>query len=695
MFLSKIQIDNFRKIQSLDLELNKGLNLLVGENDSGKSAIIDAIKFVLGTHCNDWLRLEKDDFHSADGKSYATEVKIICIFNDLSTEEAAMFLEWLSIENSEYYLKLTFKAKRKENGNSISEISYDIKAGEDEESGVMSGEARNKLRVTYLKPLRDAEYELAPRKGSRLSQILVNYDIFQTEHGKKHSLVDIMNIANTSVNDYFENLEGKEILDTINDTYLKDFSLTNNSLKSKLDISPNELGRILEKLELKGISNNEVGNLGLGSNNLLFIAAEMLLLKGSNYTGLKLSLIEEIEAHLHPQSQINLIDFLSKQSVNISVQSIVTTHSNSLASKVDLNNIIICKNGKAFSLRKSETKLNAGDYEFLRRFLDDTKANLFFANGVIMVEGDAENLFLPTFAEFIGFPLHKYGVSIVNVGSIALLRYAKIFLRADSAKGVLDIPVAVVTDLDIKPKKYFEEYTNEIAEYYQINDTHIEELTSIFSFLKDIDFSSVGLKKFSQKEALEKAFRNLLPRGQKGIILKKLFELSDISKKIDLESDLLQIKNDALQSKQIEEQKVKYFVGTDWTLEYLLGLSCLKNLFYEAILTAKLLQKSDEFDLDEKEYIDAVNEIKHQVQIDFSTWEEVSKMNPEEIAYKLYWETMQGKGTNKTSKAIVAQCLASLLIREKDNLSLISQVQKDQHLKYLIDAINHVTNVQP
>ena len=695
MFLSKIQIDNFRKIQSLDLELNKGLNLLVGENDSGKSAIIDAIKFVLGTHCNDWLRLEKDDFHSADGKSYATEVKIICIFNDLSTEEAAMFLEWLSIENSEYYLKLTFKAKRKENGNSISEISYDIKAGEDEESGVMSGEARNKLRVTYLKPLRDAEYELAPRKGSRLSQILANYDIFQTEHGKKHSLVDIMNIANTSVNDYFENLEGKEILDTINDTYLKDFSLTNNSLKSKLDISPNELGRILEKLELKGISNNEVGNLGLGSNNLLFIAAEMLLLKGSNYTGLKLSLIEEIEAHLHPQSQINLIDFLSKQSVNISVQSIVTTHSNSLASKVDLNNIIICKNGKAFSLRKSETKLNAGDYEFLRRFLDDTKANLFFANGVIMVEGDAENLFLPTFAEFIGFPLHKYGVSIVNVGSIALLRYAKIFLRADSAKGVLDIPVAVVTDLDIKPKKYFEEYTNEIAEYYQINDTHIEELTSIFSFLKDIDFSSVGLKKFSQKEALEKAFRNLLPRGQKGIILKKLFELSDISKKIDLESDLLQIKNDALQSKQIEEQKVKYFVGTDWTLEYLLGLSCLKNLFYEAILTAKLLQKSDEFDLDEKEYIDAVNEIKHQVQIDFSTWEEVSKMNPEEIAYKLYWETMQGKGTNKTSKAIVAQCLASLLIREKDNLSLISQVQKDQHLKYLIDAINHVTNVQP
>jgi putative ATP-dependent endonuclease of OLD family len=452
MFLSQITIENFRKIQSLNLELNKGLNLLVGENDSGKTAIIDAIKFILGTHSNDWLRLEKDDFYSADGKTYATEIKILCIFKNLSEDEAAMFLEWLSIEDSNYYLKLTFKAKRKENSNSISEISYDIKAGEDEESGVMSGEARNKLKVTYLKPLRDAEYELAPRKGSRLSQILANYDIFQTEQGNEHPLVDIMNTANTSVNDYFENHEGKAILETINETYLKEFSLINNGVKSKLDISPNELGKILEKLELKGFSKIEVGNLGLGSNNLLFIAAEMLLLKGSNYTGLKLSLIEEIEAHLHPQSQINLIDFLSKQSEKLGIQSIITTHSNSLASKVDLNNIIICKNGKAFSLRKSETKLNAGDYEFLRRFLDDTKANLFFANGVIMVEGDAENLFLPTFAEFIGIPLHKHGISIVNVGSTALLRYAKIFLRADSVKEVLDIPVAVVTDLDIKQK---------------------------------------------------------------------------------------------------------------------------------------------------------------------------------------------------------------------------------------------------
>src|SRR3546814_4429225 len=56
------------------------------------------------------------------------------------------------------------------------------------------------------------------------------------------------------------------------------------------------------------------------------------------------------------------------------------------------------------------------DYAFLRRFLDVTKANLFFARAVLIVEGEAENILLPAIAELLGRPLSKYGVSIVNVG---------------------------------------------------------------------------------------------------------------------------------------------------------------------------------------------------------------------------------------------------------------------------------------
>ena len=76
------------------------------------------------------------------------------------------------------------------------------------------------------------------------------------------------------------------------------------------------------------------------------------------------------------------------------------------------------------------TKLQPKNYDFLYRFLDATKANLFFARGVLLVEGDAENLLIPTIAKVIDRPLHRYGVSIVNVGSTAFAHFVKIFHRS-------------------------------------------------------------------------------------------------------------------------------------------------------------------------------------------------------------------------------------------------------------------------
>jgi putative ATP-dependent endonuclease of OLD family len=69
MFLANLKIENFRAFGSkadddaLDLSLTPGLNLLVGENDSGKTAIIDAIRHLLWTISQDYHRLTDDDFH--------------------------------------------------------------------------------------------------------------------------------------------------------------------------------------------------------------------------------------------------------------------------------------------------------------------------------------------------------------------------------------------------------------------------------------------------------------------------------------------------------------------------------------------------------------------------------------------------------------------------------------------------------
>jgi putative ATP-dependent endonuclease of OLD family len=95
------------------------------------------------------------------------------------------------------------------------------------------------------------------------------------------------------------------------------------------------------------------------------------------------------------------------------------------------------------------TKLSTSDYRFLERFLDVTKANLFFAKAVLIVEGPSEALLLPTLAKLIGRPLSKYGVSIVDVGTRGLSRYSQIFQRTDDRKMI--VKVACVTDRDIPP----------------------------------------------------------------------------------------------------------------------------------------------------------------------------------------------------------------------------------------------------
>jgi len=104
---------------------------------------------------------------------------------------------------------------------------------------------------------------------------------------------------------------------------------------------------------------------------------------------------------------------------------------------------------KAYPLGKGHTKLEDDDYAFLRRFLDATKANLFFARGIVVVEGDAENLLLPAIAKKIGKPFAKHGVSIVNVGHRGLFRYSRILQRIDGT--AMPVPVALIPDRDIPP----------------------------------------------------------------------------------------------------------------------------------------------------------------------------------------------------------------------------------------------------
>ncbi|MFN6817242.1 ATP-dependent nuclease, partial [Proteus mirabilis] len=330
----------------------------------------------------------------------------------------------------------------------------------------MDNNCRSLLAATYLRPLRDAERELSSGRNSRLSMVLNSLDgaeMGQLFDAETFSYDDIKKLGLLGLGDLFNKLiehhphieNGKSKVNN----HLEKLQLHGDSLKSSISVSQNgsdsqRLRQLLEKLTLN--VDNTPGRMGLGSNNILFIACELILL-ADDQEHFPLLLIEEPEAHVHAQRQLRLIQYLqkivnSKKDEENKPQIIITTHSPNLASEVNLNNLVIIQAGRAFSTADGETELDSNDYKFLSRFLDVTKANLFFARGVMIVEGDAENILIPTLAKCIGKDFTEHGVSMINVGGVGLRRYAKIFMRKNPDQdGIQSVPVACVTDLDVMP----------------------------------------------------------------------------------------------------------------------------------------------------------------------------------------------------------------------------------------------------
>lgn len=647
MYLSTITLKNFRKYaydgankHGITVNFHKGLNALIGENDSGKSAIIDAIKLVLQTQSGEFTRVMDEDLYISATGEIATEFSIDCIFEGFEINEAKNFVEWLSFEKDKtsgavfYKLFLHYRAWR-ENGR----IYTELKAGDVEDGISLDGKARELLKCVYLRPLRDAQKEMHSGRNSRISQILFSHPLFSNK--EDNALVTLIMQANEGIEKYFLEEEGLEILGKIRST-LTEFLDEHASKDASIKTSEMRLKSILESLSLVA---PEVQP-GLGVHNLLFIAAELLLLNSDTNGSLKLAVIEELEAHLHPQAQLRLISYLQREYNNSGVQVIVSTHSSILASKINIKNLILLKNDRSFNLSAEYTGLEKGDYLFLQRFLDSTKSNLFFAKGIIMVEGDAESLLIPTLADVIGINLEKHGISIVNVGGTGFFRYSRIFLRKDGS--AIDIPISIITDCDIEPDK---------------NDGEIDQ------------------------------------------------------RETETTAAIVSIQH------KYTVGRINAFVAPKWTFEYSVAFSCLRDMLYESILQAKKIENSDQYALTATK----IEEIEKNLAEEKAKW---STQEPCVTAYQIYHDTMLNKGdpalkTKATSKAIVAQCLASNLrwaiteiasageggtplpkermfdldlfqthIDEAKRVTLAEEIEKDPYLSYLILAIKHAAGIE-
>ncbi|MBS6601431.1 MAG: ATP-dependent nuclease [Clostridium sp.] len=428
---------------------------------------------------------------------------------------------------------------------------------------------------------------------------------------------------------------------------------------AKINISSMELNKILSRLSLV-LDDNKVG---LGTLNQLYMAMELLLLEvkeDNNEFGL--ALIEEIEAHIHPQAQLRVIKYLEK---NIKSQIIVTTHSTVLTSIIEIKNLIICRDNKAYSLSDKYTSLSKGDYEFLERFLDSTKSNLFFAKGVILVEGDAENILIPTISEIIGKSLYNYGISIVNVGNVAFLRYSNIFINKDK-NDTIGIPISIITDLDVRPIEYYKDENSK-----KENDNKNEEHKYIvYRTIKDDNY-------FINEEEARASVRNILNKGK--------LSKEDYKENIEVLDNYEKYKE---VKKFIKEAKYNFkdiqVFTNNWTMEYDIALSCIQKYLYAAVLISKSIYENENF----IEKIDVDKYIKN-AESEIENFKTIDKKSEKEVAYEIYKPLLKGNA----SKAVCAQYLSKILKKEiNDNLK--NEILNDEYIKYIIDAINHVTNIK-
>lgn len=604
MYLKKLNIKNFRTFdeEGITLIFNKGVNAIIGENNSGKSAVIDAIRIVYSTVTyRKEIFFSKSDFHvSQDGgvadyaqfDVYLEEVpkRMVEIWNPQSD----------SGQGGDFHIK--FEKFISPNG---SEKVRSVYWGFGTEGNQLSADTFEAIDVVFFGALRDSENEMKPSRSSKLAQLLRN---LVPGEDVRAELVQILSDANNSL---LEKEQLKKTRNTINQNLARieqeflnqqiDIGLIEprfDSIASSLrawvkpkwvlikksdpvyekanlfyqnysafkKIQVDEIGIYfeisilddetgLEKIvadRISEIANSsfELYQNGLGYNNLLFMSAvlgDMAIEKGGIYQNLLL--VEEPEAHLHPQLQELVHKFLADANKNDgNIQIIYTSHSPTLASKVEISNINLVYeyHHRKYCLPFSETNITEENRRYLQRYLDVTKSQMFFARGILFVEGISEAILLPTMAKALQRPFEKYAVELVNVDSVAFKPFVNL-LSSDKVNTCFP-KVSIITDDDRCAKKNEQDYIDKNYDYDDICSVVVTKLLNgkpsdrfkdlallcsdaginIYSAIKTLEYALCCSEDniYHMVEALKKFYINL---GLK--LEEKVANLSQISEK--------------------------------------------------------------------------------------------------------------------------------------------------------------------
>lgn len=538
MYISRVQIRNYRCFGDLDVNFNENINVIIGHNNTGKSNLIKALSLIFDS--NSKKRLEVNDFNKyiklENLKESPPKISIAVTISqsqqeDLMSSDLATVSNWLTkleepyeakltyeyflpIEEHSRYKKMVSKAEDSEKAWKIIKeefirlYTYKIWGGKLINQTPADTESLQRFDFQFLDAIRDVERDMFTGKNTLLKDVLdffMDYDVKSEENKTEDQKIAEIKSRKQKFTKEADNLlvslqkrmeKGeKQILSYASnigasfDRSVPSFegSITDVELYSALKL----IVKYSDEVKIPVTHN------GLGYNNLIFIS--LLLSKmqinidekylGGNVKVFPILAIEEPEAHLHPTMQYHFLNFLINNIKQNKVRQIfITTHSTHIVASIPLDNIIcLYRNdnivsaaypGKAFTEERSK--------KYVQRFLDATKSDMLFAEKVILVEGITEQLLLSIFAQYMGeeYSLEKNHVTVINVGG----RYFNHFLSLFDTKypHTIKRKVACLTDIDPSRKekdgegKRFEscypfEYTADTQKYEYKQNTYLDD----------------------------------------------------------------------------------------------------------------------------------------------------------------------------------------------------------------------------